>query len=139
MPPEAHLRCYHTSLLPRCPMTTRVRPVKSHRRPLPLGRVFFSDLPAILGMSPASVRRRYRPAHDTVEHDKWVARLDIRERDDGILHCDEAKVNLLREELIAGDRDGILALHRSSREDHVSRSARFLGRRDGAGAAAPSK
>lgn len=119
-------------------MTTRVPPVKPHRRPLPPGRVFFSDLPAILCLSSATVRRRYRPADNAAEHDRWVAQLDIRQRDDGILHCDEAKVNVLRDELVASDRDGILALYRSGPEERTSRADRFKGRPGGPGSAAPS-
>jgi hypothetical protein len=83
-----------------------LEPIKKRgRRPLPLGRTFFSDLPAILGISRATAWRRYRPTSDPLAYAEWATRLDIRVRSDDTLHCCSAAVEALRDLLAAQEMD----------------------------------
>lgn len=70
---------------------------KNRRRAtLPPDRVYFSDLPELLGESTSSIRRQYRPSGEEVAREHLARILDLRERRDGVLHCDRAKVEALR-------------------------------------------
>jgi hypothetical protein len=92
----------------------------ARRRPLPPGRVFFSDLPKILGVSRATVYRDYRPT-DPNERAARARLLDLRVRDgDGALHCSADAVGQERERLQQAVYEGPIAV------DPVPRSERFL-------------
>jgi hypothetical protein len=76
-------------------------PAQSNNRrlpPLPTDRVYFADLPELLGTSATKIRRMYRPSKNQTVRDQWTRTLDIRERADGVLHCAKAAVEVLQRE-----------------------------------------
>lgn len=82
----------------------------SRRRRLPTDRIYFAALPGLLGLSKATVYRRYRPP-DKDKRREWATSLDIRERPtDRALHCDAAAVEQLKLRLDAEARGGDLAI-----------------------------
>jgi hypothetical protein len=89
------------------------------RSSAPPGRCWFTTLPALLGLSPSTVKRRYRPA-DVETRREWTLRLDIRTSARG-LHCDLAQVEALRCQLDAEALGGHLAF------DNCPQAIRLIG------------
>lgn len=82
---------------------------------LPPDRIYFSEIKTLLGISTATLRRRYRPWKDEAARIRWTTTLDIRENAQGYLHCSRAAVEVL----VADARGGRLATGRSVRSDSL--------------------
>ena len=85
---------------------------------LPPDRVYFCDIKNLLGISSATLRRRYRPWNDATARNKWTVTLDIRENAQGYLHCSKAAVDVL----VAESKGGPLATGRSIRSNSLQLS-----------------
>jgi hypothetical protein len=70
--------------------------------------MFFTELATLLQRSVATINSHYRPPKQEVR-ERWARELDIRERDDGALHCDTERALALRDRLLAETLEGPLA------------------------------